>query len=567
MAEAADSESRRAAAAVPDPSDHRRGRVPAERDGRSPSDSELPPLTGALRPLVDAVAGIQVSVHVKLLAGFLLGALLLLGMAVLSLVVIDRMSQRVGVLTRVQEKVDRSRQMEYAVTAQSHFRAMALLTNDDANNRKIADAKQTFLEHLDAVEQLSPPEQRGFFGRVRQADAQFAAASERVLGLHRAGNNEAALQLHLSEEHPVSHTLEAAMQELQAGAVAEMAAARAQFETDRGLLTTMVAIFSGVSLASALLLGFVLSWSFIRPVRKIDSMLAGIADGHFDERLSVPNRDEFGTLSRNLNVTSMRLESLYNELHALNSTLREKVEEQLGQLARASELKRYLSPQLAESILSGNLNVDLASRRKNLTIFFSDIRGFTAMSERMEPEELVDHLNQYLTAMTEIVFKHGGTLDKYIGDAIMVFFGDPIPHRDHAARAVRMALEMRAKLADLQRQWFVDQEELAIGMGISTGYVTVGNIGSSARLEYTVLGNHVNVASRLADRAAGGQILVGERTLVAVRDLVDAREIDQVELEGVHRPIKIYEIRAKAGIGVGGPGAGEAERNGAAGGG
>jgi adenylate cyclase len=303
-------------------------------------------------------------------------------------------------------------------------------------------------------------------------------------------------------------------------------------------------------------------------VRKIDGMLAGIAEGHFGQRVEVPNRDEFGTLSRNLNVTSMRLESLYNQLHVLNANLEQKVEEQLGQLERASTLRRYLSPQLADSILAGSMDVNLTSRRKNLTIFFSDIRGFTAMSERMEPEELVDHLNQYLTAMTEIVFKHGGTLDKYIGDAIMVFFGDPVPHRDHAARAVRMALEMRARVAELQREWFLDQEEeLAIGMGISTGYVTVGNIGSSARLEYTVVGNHVNVASRLASRAAGGQILVSERTLVAVRDLVDAREIDQVELEGVHRPIKIYEIRAKDGIEVGGPGAGEAERNGAAGGG
>jgi hypothetical protein len=167
MAEAADPAPRPAAAAVRDPGDDQHRRAPTGHGGRSSSDAELPRLTGALRPLVDAVARIQVSVHVKLLAGFLIGALLLLGMAVLSLVVIDRMSQRVGVLTRLQEKVDRSRQMEYGVTAQSHFRAMALLTNDDANNAKIADAKRAFLEHLDGVEQLSPPEQRGFFGRVR----------------------------------------------------------------------------------------------------------------------------------------------------------------------------------------------------------------------------------------------------------------------------------------------------------------------------------------------------------------------------------------------------------------
>jgi class 3 adenylate cyclase len=152
----------------------------------------------------------------------------------------------------------------------------------------------------------------------------------------------------------------------------------------------------------------------------------------------------------------------------------------------------------------------------------------------------------YLTAMTDIVFKWGGTLDKYIGDAIMVFFGDPVVYEDDAERAVRMALEMRIKLGELQKLWFVREEEtLTIGMGISTGYVTVGNIGSANRLEYTVIGNHVNLASRLASRASAGQILVSERTLVSVRDIVEAKEIDEIELKGVSRPTKIYEIKAR----------------------
>jgi class 3 adenylate cyclase len=131
----------------------------------------------------------------------------------------------------------------------------------------------------------------------------------------------------------------------------------------------------------------------------------------------------------------------------------------------------------------------------------------------------------------------------------MVFFGDPIPYDDHAQRAVRMALEMRATMATLQQQWLEDRgEALTIGIGISTGYVTVGNIGSPARLDYTVLGNHVNLASRLAGRAVAGQILISDRTYAAVRELVVAREIDQVELKGVSRPIKIYDVEeARAG--------------------
>lgn len=212
-------------------------------------------------------------------------------------------------------------------------------------------------------------------------------------------------------------------------------------------------------------------------------------------------------------------------------------------LNRAALLRRYLSPQIADSILAGELDVELTANRKSLTVFFSDIRGFTAMSERMEPEELVSRINEYLEAMTEIVFDHGGTLDKYIGDAIMVFVGDPFEYEDHQARAVAMALEMRVRLEQLRLQWSeAGDDELAIGIGITTGYVTVGNIGSAARTEYTVLGNYVNLASRLADRAAPGQILVSDRTYAAVRDTVDGRQIDEVELKGVSRPVRVYEI-------------------------
>ena len=164
----------------------------------------------------------------------------------------------------------------------------------------------------------------------------------------------------------------------------------------------------------------------------------------------------------------------------------------------------------------------------------------------MEPEELIDLVNQYLTEMTDIVFKHGGTLDKYIGDALMVFYGNPVQYEDHAQRAVATALEMRTRLAEIRPGWLAQyRESLAMGIGVTTGYVTVGNIGSPARLDYTVMGNQVNLASRLADQATGGQILVSERTLLAAGDLVVSTEIDQIQLEGVSRPIRIFEINER----------------------
>jgi class 3 adenylate cyclase len=165
------------------------------------------------------------------------------------------------------------------------------------------------------------------------------------------------------------------------------------------------------------------------------------------------------------------------------------------------------------------------------------------MSERMEPEELVDALNEYLTVMTDIVFRHGGTLDKYLGDGLLAFFGDPIEFSDHAERAVATALEMHWRVGELRERWMLRYEEdLSIGIGISTGYVTVGNIGSDTRSEYTVIGNHVNLASRLANSAAPDQILVTERTMAAVKEQVEGTWVEDIHLKGVQRPMRVFSL-------------------------
>ena len=163
----------------------------------------------------------------------------------------------------------------------------------------------------------------------------------------------------------------------------------------------------------------------------------------------------------------------------------------------------------------------------------------------MEPEELIDGLNQHFTVMTDVVFRHDGTLDKYIGDGVLAFFGDPIPFEDHAERAVVAALEMRQRLRSLRTRWTLQgDEELNVGIGISTGYVTVGNIGSTTRTEYTVIGNHVRLASHLAQIAAPDQILVSDQTLAApeVRERVHSVSLEAISLEGFRQPVNIFEI-------------------------
>jgi class 3 adenylate cyclase len=507
------------------------------------SGNDLGPLPGFARPLVDWVARIRASVHMKLLAGFLLIALLLLSMGVLSIVVVNRINDQVDRLTALSHQTDQAREMIYAVTAQSHYRAMALLTHDPSYVDKIYAAKDTFAADLTDMRTHAIPSQPELFDQLAQTNDLFTASSDEVTKLYDERHVREALELHIAEEHTISHALEDSLNVLIADSERLVDAETQSFNTHRRFLTVAVATFSGASLLGALALGAILSWSLIRPVRRVDGALERIADGDFNTRVEVPNRDEFGNLTRNLNRTTEQLASLYENLESLNAGLQETVDAKVNEIERVSRLKRYLSPSVAESIVSGERDLTLAPRRKFLTTFFSDVRGFTSASERMEPEELVDQLNDYLSEMTEIVFRHGGTLDKYVGDALMVFFGDPIPQPDHALRAVKMAFEMRERMSELERRWVgMYRDPFKIGIGITTGWVTVGDIGPAERSDYTVLGNEVNLASRLADRAAAGQILVTERTLTEVGEAVDGTPVDVTGLKGVSRDIRVFEI-------------------------
>lgn len=502
----------------------------------------LPPL---VRPAADFIAKIRATVHTKLLAGFLVIAVLLLGMGVTSILVIREMNQEAQQLITLQEQTDIARQAIYSVTAQSHFRAMALITKEEVWNDKIAVAKADFTAHLDAVDQMGSPDVRESVEKMRDINDRYADAGNEVLALYRAGDFDGALAAHVSAEHEISHELEDELNALIGSLEERIGIASVELESLHRFLLIAVGIFSGVSLLIALGLGAALSWSVIRPVRKVDLALARIADGDFGQQIEVPNRDEFGRLTMNLNRTSGQLAKLYDDLSELNQNLEKTVEDQLGQLRRAEQLRRYLAPQVADAVLNGGTSVSLGSTRRNLSILVATIRGFTSMSEAMEPEEVIDGLNQHFSVMTDVVFRHGGTLDKYIGDGILAFFGDPIPFEDHAERAVVTALEMRQRLRGLRTRWSLERENaLNVGIGLATGYVTVGNIGSDTRTEYTVIGNHVNLASHLAQAAGPDQILVSERTLAAsaIRDRIEATGLDPMKVDGFRTPVKVFEV-------------------------
>jgi signal transduction histidine kinase len=218
---------------------------------------------------------------------------------------------------------------------------MSLLTHDDTNVESIAQAKAQFLQLLDAIEPITPQSQRGVVARVREANQRFATSGQQVLELYRQGRTDEALSLHLAEEHPISHEIEAAMGQLLAQAEQQMADSQASVAADQQLLTDLFIGFSVVSLLTALLLGFILSWSFLLPLGTIYRALEHIASGRFDEHVMLPNRDEFGALARNLNTTSQELATMYGQLESLNTQLQGTNTDLLAQLqARVEELDR-----------------------------------------------------------------------------------------------------------------------------------------------------------------------------------------------------------------------------------
>ena len=210
------------------------------------------------------------------------------------------------------------------------------------------------------------------------------------------------------------------------------------------------------------------------------------------------------------------------------------------------KLSKYFSPQVYNSIFSGELDVTINTKRKNLTVFFSDIKSFTTITEKLEPEILTDLITNYLTEMTNIAIKYGGTVDKYIGDAIMIFFGDPQSKgtKEDAIACVTMALEMKKKLRKLKKDWERTgvSESLDVRMGIHTDVCTVGNFGSSDRLDYTVLGNGVNLASRLESMAGANEILISENTHNLVNKDIQSQFFSEITVKGKAHPVKAYQV-------------------------
>jgi adenylate cyclase len=278
-------------------------------------------------------------------------------------------------------------------------------------------------------------------------------------------------------------------------------------------------------LAFSILVTVIVVTFMVSPINVLVDIARKIGKGDLEQKVEMKRKDELGELGNSFNEMIKGLKD------------RDFIKDTFG---------RYVSKQVAEAILNGRL--ELGGERKRATVLISDIRNFTAISEKFPPEEVVDFLNEYFSEMVSVVIKYEGTLDKFIGDALLAVFGAPIAHADDAKRAVFAALEMQEKLKEFNKKRVKKgKNEIRIGVAVHTGNLVAGNIGSEVRMEYTVIGDTVNLTSRLEplNKQFGTQILISESTYSEVKDDIEVREIPAVELRGKEEKVKIYDVLGK----------------------
>lgn len=286
---------------------------------------------------------------------------------------------------------------------------------------------------------------------------------------------------------------------------------------------------------------------FVTAMGDTKDVIAGLGAGG-DEYLTKPI-DHGALVARvrsmlRIKMLHDRAESLAAEVSAWNASLEQRVADQVAELERIGRLRRFFSPQLAQAILEGGTADPLRSHRREITVVFCDLRGFTAFAELAEPEEVMSVLREYHAATGALILEHEGTLERFTGDGMMIFFNDPVPVPDAPERAVRMALAMRDRVDAMSRTWATRGYGLGHGIGIAQGYATLGAIGFEGRWDYGAIGTVTNLAARLCAEAADNHVLVSQRVAASVTAVADVGEPRALNLRGFHRPVQACVVSA-----------------------
>jgi class 3 adenylate cyclase/CHASE3 domain sensor protein len=475
------------------------------------------------------VARVRMSVHTKLLVAFLAIVVLLITVGAAGLQVLYGSNRRAEDLLRHQRKIAAYRQLQHDTMAELYHVASSLLVSNERTFRAALRRLTQLNYNLERLQFVAEDETE-LIGRVRQDYERFIEVVSHVVEFIQAGKVAEGLEFLRTQANPLADRLERLANELanqaEAGMVESLDASHKAYVTSQWVVIG----FAAGSIGLALVLGYAISGSLVGPVKQMEIRLQQIASGDFSQWIEVSNRDELGALGTNLNQMNDKLKQLY-----------EQRERHMGFIRQT--FGRYLSNDVVANLLDSPAGLELGGEKRTVTILMSDLRGFTAVAERLDAQEVMGVLNRYLEAMVNVILSYQGTIIEILGDGILVLFGAPMSRDDDPERAVACAVSMQLQMegvnALLRKEHLPDIE---MGIGIHTGDVVVGNIGSEQRTKYGVVGSAVNLTGRLESYTTGSQILISPSTYAATAQLLMIRQELTVEPKGVAEPITIYDV-------------------------
>lgn len=503
--------------------------------------------------LVQAVAGLSVSLRYKLLAAFLTGTGLVILLAILGLQTLQQANERTRLLIRDQQQIaayNRIYQsagdtMVFALSSKTGSPGRMGVPSAQALN-EANDLTVIIARYARQVERQKLPRDPRLANLQKTASRLPGVAADLVQA-RRSGETAKVAELVDKQFTPIALSLQRDAYTI-AKDIERRMNLRAQ-ETARAYERARALVIgaSAAAVLLSLLAGYAISSSVLWPVEQIGRTLSAVASGKFTARARVSNRDEFGGLARNVNSMSRELGALYEEVNAQkeelqswNSQLERKVAQQVAELERTNRLRRFLPEPVAAMIVNaGGGSTLLNSQRRTVTVLFADLRGFTAFASAVPPEQVIAALNAFHQASGPLIEEAGGTLERFLGDGLLVLFNAPLPCEDPAKRALTLAQQMQAAFPDAVKPFQTGSSLIGLGIGIATGEATLGQIGFEGRLDYAAIGAAPNLAARLCDKADSGQILLCETTAQAIG--AGLQEAGEFDLKGIPGPAIVYE--------------------------